>query len=189
MLLLAAVREELGDLAGEVVGIGSVVAAARAATTLERLAQEGHKPRCVLLLGTAGSYPGGPAMGTAVASQMVGMSTGVAAMGLGYVPRPPAPVPGDEELLGRLGVARHNVLTAGAVTTDLTLARRLSDGWTVEHLEAFGVAVACQNAGVPFVAVLGISNFVGPDAHAQWLTHRDAAQEAARAAVRPLLVG
>jgi nucleoside phosphorylase len=79
------------------------------------------------------------------------------------------------------------VLTTGAVTTDLTLARRLCDGYTVEHLEAFGVAIACQNAGIPFVAVLGISNAVGPEAHGQWLTNRDAAQDAARAVVRPLL--
>jgi nucleoside phosphorylase len=182
MLLLAAVREELGDLEGDVVGIGPVVAAARAAAILER-----KKPGRVVLIGTGGSYPGGPPIGTAVASQLVGMSVGVAAMGLGYVPRPPAPVPGDETLLERLGVPRHNVLTAGAVTTDLTLAKRLSDGWTVEHLEAFGVAVACQHAGIPFIAVLGISNLVGPEAHAQWLTHRDAAQEAARQAVKPLL--
>lgn len=182
MLVLAAVREELGDLEGEVVGIGPVVAAARAASILERLA-----PDRVVLVGTGGSYPGGPPIGTAIAGQMVGLSFGVAAMGLGYVPRPPAPVPGDETLLEELGLPRHNVLTSGAVTTDLTLAKRLSDGWTVEHLEAFGVAVACQQRGVPFAAVLGISNLVGPEAHAQWLTHRDAAQDAARQAVRALL--
>jgi nucleoside phosphorylase len=182
MLLLAAVREELGDLPGEVVGIGPVVAAARAATILER-----RKPSAVALIGTAGAYPGGPAIGVAIVAQMVGLSPGVAAMGLGYVPRPPAPVPGDEGLLAKLSLPRHHVLTTGAVTTDLTLARRLADGWEVEHLEGFGVAVACQNAGIPFIAVLGISNLVGPEAHAQWLTHRDAAQEAARAAVLPLL--
>jgi nucleoside phosphorylase len=184
MLLLAAVREELGDLDGEVVGIGPISAAARAAVILER-----KKPKSVVMLGTGGSYPGGPAIGTAVAGRLVGWGYGVAVMGLGYVPRPPAPVPGDDELLARLShIPKHDILTTGAVTTDPTLARRLSDGWTIEHLEAFGVAIACQNAGVPFVTVLGISNLVGPDAHAQWLTHRDAAQEAARQAIRPLLL-
>jgi len=182
MLVMAAVREELGDLEGEVVGIGPVVAAARAAAILER-----RRPERVILLGTGGSYPGGPPIGAVVASEMIGLSPGVAAMGLGYVPRPPAPVPGDEATLVRLAVERHAVLTVGAVTTDLTLARRLSDGWTVEHMEAFGVAVACQIAGIPFVAVLGISNAVGPDAHVQWLAHRDQAQDAARAVVRGLL--
>ncbi len=182
MLVLAAVREELGDLEGEVVGIGPVVAAARAAAILER-----KRPDRVVLIGTGGSYPGGPAIGAVIASEMVGHSPGVAAMGLGYVPRPSAPIPGDEYVLSRLSVERHAVLTVGAVTTDLTLARRLSDGWTVEHMEAFGVAIACQIAGIPFTAVLGISNHVGPDAHVQWLAHRDEAQDAARAVVRTLL--
>ncbi len=183
MLLLAAVREELGDLDGEVVGIGPVTAAARAAAILER-----KRPDTVILLGTAGAYPGGPPVMSVIVGRNYGWSYGVAAMGLGYVPRPPAPVPGDEALLALLpALPRHEVLTTGAVTTDLTLARRLSDGFSVEHLEAFGVAIACQHAGVPFVAVLGISNLVGPDAHAQWLTNRDPAQAAARDAVRHLL--
>lgn len=182
LLVLAAVREELGDLDGDVVGIGPVIAAARAAAILER-----KKPSRVVLIGTGGAYPGGPAIGVAVAGRLVGLSYGVAAMGLGYVPRPPAPIAGDEDTLNQLNLPRHDILTSGAVTTDLTLAKRLSDGWTVEHLEAYGVAVACQNAGVPFTAILGISNAVGPDAHAQWLTYRDAAQDVARAAVKSLL--
>jgi purine-nucleoside phosphorylase len=136
------------------------------------------------MIGTAGAYPGGPPIGSAIASARVGWGYGVATLGLGYVPRPPSPVEGDPALLDLLGLPRHHVLTVGAVTTDLALAQRLSDGWTVEHLESYGVALACREAGVPFVAVLGISNDVGPDAHVQWLTHRDAAQEAARLAVR-----
>jgi purine-nucleoside phosphorylase len=182
MLLMAAAREELGDLDGEVVGVGPIVAAVRAATLIER-----RKPTAVALVGTAGAYPSGPAIGTAIASSRIGLSYGIAAMGLGYVPRAPAPVEGDPDLLGQLPVPHHAVLTVGAITTDPTLARRLSDGWTVEHLEAFGVAWACQQAQIPFVAVLGIANDVGPDAHVQWLTHRDAAQAAARDALAPLL--
>lgn len=183
MLLLAAAREELGALTGEVVGVGPVIAAAAAAALIERL-----RPDRVVLIGTAGAYPPlGPTIGTAIAAEEVGLSYGVAAMGLGYVPRPPAPVKCAEDMLRRLELPRHKVLTTGAITTDPTLADRLSDGYTVEHLEAFGVAIACQQAGVPFVAVLGIANRVCPEAHSQWLTHRDAAQEAARQAVRPLL--
>jgi len=90
-------------------------------------------------------------------------------------------------MISALEVEPHNILTVGAVTTDARLAERLSDGWTVEHLEAFGVALACREAGIPFIAVLGISNIVGSDAHIQWLTNRDAAQQAARDAIAPLL--
>jgi futalosine hydrolase len=182
MLLLAAAREELGDLPGEVLGVGPIVAAARAAALLARL-----QPDFVVMVGTGGSYLGGPPIGAAIAASRVGLSYGVAAMGLGYVPRPPAPVACDEGLLRRLDIPQHSVLTTGAITTDLTLARRIADGYTVEHLEAFGVAIACQQARVPFVAVMGISNEVGPEAHTQWLTHRDAAQQAAREAIKPLL--
>ena len=182
MLLLAAAREELGALSGEVVGLGPVVAAARSAVFIER-----HRPEAVVLVGTAGAYPGGPSVGEAIAVRRVGLSYGVAAMGLGYVPRPPAPVSCDEELLAALDLPRHDVLTTGAITTDPTLAERIADGYTAEHLEAFGVAFACQEAGVPFVAVLGISHEVGVDAHTQWLTHRDDAQVAARDALSPLL--
>ncbi len=181
MLVLAAAREELGDLPGEVVGVGPVAAAAQAAVLLERL-----QPAGVVLIGTAGAYDGGPPIGIAVAGRRVGLTWGIAAMGLGYVPRPPPAIDADPALLDRLAVPRHDVLTTGAITTDPTLARRFADGWTVEHLEAFSVAWACQQAGIPFVAVLGISNKVGPEAHAEWLTHRDEAQAAARAAVADL---
>ena len=182
MLVVAAAREELGELPGEVVGVGTVVAGVRAMRLLI-----GLRPSAVIMVGTAGAYAGGPPIGSAVAATRIGLSPGVAAMGLGYVPRPPDAVECDPDLLDRLALPRAAVLTTGAITTDPTLASRLADGWPVEHLEAFGVAYTCQQLGIPFVAVLGISNRVGPDAHAQWLTHRDAAQEAARRAIRPLL--
>lgn len=182
MLLVAAAREELGELDGEVVGVGPVVAAARAAAILAR-----RLPEFVVMVGTGGAYEGGPPIGTAIAASRVGLSYGVASMGLGYVPRPPNPVMCDEALLRKLGLPQHDVLTTGAITTDLQLAERIADGYSVEHLEAFGVAIACKHAGVPFVAVLGIANRVGPAAHTEWLTHRDEAQEAAREALRPLL--
>ena len=182
MLLLAAVQEELGDFNGEVVGVGPIVAATRTATLLVE-----RQPRHVVLIGTGGAYPNGPDIGSAIAASQVGMSYGVAAMGLGYIPRAPGYVECSEELLNQIDLPRHNVLTANAVTTDPVLAERLSDGWTVEHLEAFGVAWACQMAGVPFTAVLGIANKVGPDAHTEWLTHRDDAQKAAQKGIEQLV--
>lgn len=183
MLVVAAASEELGDLPGHVVGVGPVVAAASAAALIERIRPDG-----VVLIGTAGAYPGGPSIGSAVAASRLGLTWGVAVLGLGYVPRPPPPIEADAVLLARLpDLPRHQVLTVGAITTDVAMAERLADGWTVEHLEAFGVAQACAQAAIPFVAVLGIANDVGPDAHVQWLTNRDAAQQAARDAVRALV--
>lgn len=184
ILVLAAVAEELGSLPGRTVGVGPVVAAATAAHLLTEL-----RPDAVVLIGTAGSYRGGPPVGQACAARRVGLADGAATMGLGYVPRPPSPLPCDPRLLARANLPVVDVLNTGAITTDPVLAGRLADGWQVEHLEAFGVAAACAAARVPFVALLGIANQVGPDAHAQWLTHRNAAQDAAREAAAALIGG
>lgn len=186
-LVVAAAREELGELDGEAVGVGPIVAGVRAAVLIERL-----RPTWVALIGTAGAYPGGPPIGSVIAASRLGWGNGVATLGLGYVPRPPGPIAGDLSLLASPAVpgpiARHPVLTVAAITTDPALARRFAEaGWGVEHLEAYAVALACREAGVPFVAVLGISNDVGPDAHVQWLAHRDEAQDGARRTIAPLL--
>ncbi len=181
-LVLAAAAEELGTLPGAVVGVGPIAAA----TTAARIIAE-RRPKAVILIGTAGAYVGGPAIGTVIASETLGWSYGVAAMGLGYVPRPPQPIRGAASLLDQLDLPRHAVLTTGAVTTDPTLADRLSDGFSVEHLEAYSVAMACHDVGIPFVAILGIANVVGPGAHVEWLAHRDEAQDAAREAARTLV--
>ena len=183
ILVVAAVREELGDLAGTALGVGPVVAAARMARVLAE-----ERPAGVVMLGTAGAYPDGPAVGAVVQAGRLGLADGAAAMALGYTPLPPKPVRADHGLLPGLSVPVHDVLTMGAVSTDMVLTERLGDGWDVEHLECFGAAWACMDAGVPFTAVLGIANRVGPDAHAEWLTWRGRAQDAARSAVRGALL-
>lgn len=181
MLFVSAIQDELGDLAGEPLGVGPVVAAIRMATLLERL-----KPAAVCFIGTAGTYGSEPRVGSVIASRRIGLSPSVAVMGLGYVPRPPRPVECDRLLLESLGLERADVLTVSAITTDPTLMARLADGWQVEHMEAYGVGLACHKAEVPFVAVLGIANRVGPDAHTEWLENQAEAQDAARAAARNL---
>jgi nucleoside phosphorylase len=180
--VVAAVDAELGDLGGVALGVGPVVSAARMARVLAV-----DRPDAVVFIGTAGAYVGGPAVGGAVQARRFGLADGAAAMGLGYTPRPPAPVRADLRVLPDVALPLADVLTVGAVSTDPLLASRLSDDWQVEHLETFGAAWACQDAGVPFTAVLGIANRVGPDAHVEWLTHRVAAQDAAREAVRAAL--
>lgn len=182
MLLVAADREELGDLPGEIVGVGPVVAAASAGRIITQA-----RPEKVVMIGTAGSYPDGPPIGAVVASRTLGLSWGVASLGLGYVPRAPEPLHADPTLIERLGLPAHDVLTVGAITTDLDLAARLAEGWSVEHLEAYAVAWTCAQEAIPFIGVFGITNHVGPEAHHQWLTNRDHAQRGTRDAVRTLL--
>jgi len=183
LVVVSAVREELGSLAGEIVGVGPLVAAVGAARLLARR----DRPSAVVLIGTGGAYAGGPPIGTVVASSRLGWSSGIDALGLGYTPGAPPAIDADADLLRVLDLPRVPVLTTAAVTTDPALARTLGADWAVEHLESYGVALACRDAAVPFAAVLGIANEVGPDAHAQWLRHRDAAQHAAQAAVAAVL--
>lgn len=184
ILLVSAVAEELGDLPGTALGIGHVTVAARLAALLSA-----EQPDGVVMIGTAGRYADGPDIGTACIGRRVGLSHGVAVMGLGYVPHPPPPIQCDPRLVGRSDLPLVDVLTVGAITTDPVLAGRLGDGWQIEQTEAYGVATACQQAGVPFAVVVGISNSAGAGAHAEWLSHRNAARAAARTAVSRLFVG
>ncbi|HSZ80968.1 MAG TPA: hypothetical protein VLA14_01740, partial [Polyangia bacterium] len=67
-----------------------------------------------------------------------------------------------------------------AITQATALARRIATtGAALENLEAFAVARAAAAARVPFAAVLGVSNVVGPRAHAEWRANHLAASRAA----------
>lgn len=174
--LLAAVQAELGDLPGHAVGIGPLRAALGA---YEHLAG-GTGP--VVLVGSAGAYPeSGLKIGQAVVASSLGLSGDIAELGLGYQP---VPEPVLESEAGRFpGLPACTVLSVPAITSDPNLARQRGQAWQVEHMETYGVAAVCARLGRPFVAVLGISNEVGPHAHVQWKAHRAQAESAARQAV------
>ncbi len=180
--IVSIVAEELGELEGWVLGVGGVPAAVAMSALLHT-----HRPDGVVMLGTGGTYPGGPAVGKACVVERVGSAAGMTAMGLGYTPRPPRPLTCDRRLLERSPMPRVGALSTGAVSTDAILVERLSDGWQVEQVEIFGVAAACAAAGVPFTAILGITHIAGPSAHVQWLANRATARQAARAAVSELI--
>ncbi len=165
--LVAAVGEELGPLRGTVLGVGLVAAA----TATARLVAT-DRPDAVVLVGTAGAYAGGPPVGTVVVASEVLLGSAAAVLGLGYVPRAPGPIELDARWLARPDLPRARVMTNLAITTDPDLAARLGALAEVEHMEAYAVAYACADAGIPFAAVLGITNVVGPGAHAEWLRHR-----------------
>lgn len=180
-LVVAAVRAELGELPGHAVGVGPIRAAVGATALIAR-----HRPDAVVLIGSCGAYRADHAIGQAYAAVLVGTGDAAAASGLAYVPLPAPPLLGDPDLLARLEVPQARVLTLAAITRDPALSGPLAADWDLEHMEAFGVAHACAQAGVPFVAVLGVANRVGPDAHAEWTQNRGMAEHAARVAVAPL---
>ena len=176
---VAAVGDELGSLPGAVLGVGPVVAAASMASLLAA-----ERPDAVVLIGTAGAFPGGPAVGSLVSGSRLGLADPLKGAGLGYVPRLPEPLEADAALRQRLALPECRILTNLGVTTDEALAKYFSEEWEVEHMEAYGAAWACQQLQVPFAVVVGITNVVGPTAHAEWLARRYSVQTAVREWVR-----
>ncbi|MFM2161878.1 MAG: hypothetical protein RLZZ383_1390 [Pseudomonadota bacterium] len=185
LLVLAAVEEEFGALPGVAVGIGAVRAARGAALALTQCRSE-----AVLILGTVGAYPGsGLAIGDIVTGCQIHLLDGASALGLAYAPQPPAPLQCDQRLQNATGLRAVDVVTTGAITTDPTLARVLGTHGGVEHLEAWSIAHAAAEAGVPFAAIFGVTNEVGPDAHTQWRAHRAAVEAGIVQAASALLLG
>jgi nucleoside phosphorylase len=174
-----------------VVGVGLVEAAAGTARLIER-----QRPRAIVLVGTAGLYPGadkklGLAIGGAVIGRSFLLASDAVAREAAYLPGPlPASAASTPALLEAVTAATALPVADVACPVGITLApalaqqRRKGTNAALENLEAFAVARAAAAAGVPFVAVLGIANLVGPDAHAEWRAHAATAAAAACTAVR-----
>jgi futalosine hydrolase len=171
------------------VGVGPVEAAVGAAAALAA-----HRPERVIFVGTAGVYPNGrrtaPLASVAIADQLSLIST-AAVRGDGYLPEIlPAREASAKALRAALragdpAVALAHVACPLAITRSAALARRIvrATGAVLENLEAFAVARAARAAKVPFAAVLGVANRVGPEGHQEWRAHHHAASRAACAVV------
>jgi nucleoside phosphorylase len=173
-----------------VVGVGLIEAAAGTARLIER-----QRPRAVVLIGTAGVYPGADvddvALGSAVLVRTMHLASASVARGNAYLPEPlPATATVNSALLDELAAATAlpicDVACPLAITRAATVAQQLrkATGAALENLEAFAVARAAASVDVPFAAVLGIANRVGPEGHAEWRAHGEKAAAAACAAVR-----
>lgn len=178
-LLVAAVSGELGTLPGEIIGIGPVNAAIG---TMRQL--QARRPAWVVLVGTCGAYTKDIPIGTVIVGEVLGWACPGVVADVAYGVADPAPVASDADLRRRFPARGARVWTTPAITTDGAVVDALSRIADVEHLETWAVARACAELCVPFVPVLGVSNHVGPDAHAEWVAHRGKAEEAARAVVR-----
>ena len=180
----------------EPVGIGAIDAAVGAAGAIARA-----RPARVIFVGTAGIYgsqkEARAAIGTAlVAGEILCMST-AALKGEAYLPGPMVvQVPTSRSLQTALAGGRaddhpRDVASPLAITRSAALGRRIAEatGATLENLEAFAVARAAAAAGVPFAAVLGVANRVGPTGHDEWQRHHRAASLAACELVARFLDG
>jgi futalosine hydrolase len=167
-----------GRLRIELCGFGPIAAAARAAHLVATC-----KPASVMLVGIAGSFDDRLMIGQAyrfheVASYGIGVGSGsdfqpAAAVGWPQWPGDPATgldAVGDR--LGRSGATAGRVLltacAASAGPADVALRRELIPDAVAEDMEGFGVALACELAGVPWTIIRGISNRAGDRDHSRW---------------------
>jgi len=170
------------------VGVGMIEAGIAAARLVDR-----YHPSAAILVGTAGVYPG--------QADALGLGTAAIAHRLRLLPQilpgKHAFVPPIVPTMARSSPALVRTLrrSSGLPCVDVacplgitaTMAAALSaaklSGCALENLEAFAVARAAAVAKVPFSAILGIANHVGPRGHRQWQTHAKAAAESACRAV------
>jgi len=183
ILFVAAFAPELVALAADVeretVGVGLVEAALGATRAIAR-----RRPSGVVLVGTVGAYADkGLSIGDVVVATRVRLAspTGELLAAMSH------DITTDASLTARANARHVTVATTLAITTDDRAARALADstGADVEHLEAFSVARACQEASVPFTAVFGVANMVGSSGRAEWREHHERAAAAACAIAAP----
>lgn len=175
-----------GIVSVEPIGIGLVDAAMGMTRCISR-----HAPTHVVLLGTCGAAPGsGLAIGDVISASEVRLADPAVVEGRAAMPYPSGPLPLDRELcdaLCRSGARPSRVVNPLGITTDDALATKLAPLAEVEHLEAYGVARACQVAGIPCAIVLGVANIVGARGREQWrANHVAASAQAAQIAHRAI---
>ena len=166
------------------VGVGMVEAAIATAQLIAK-----HQPSVVLLVGTAGVYPG--------QATELGLDSTALVRRIRLLPQIlpskhaflPAIVPDEARssptlvrtLRKATGLPYADVACPLGITATKQAAMAAGElsGCVLENLEAFAVARAAALAKIPFGAILGISNRVGPDGHREWERHaKDAAQSA-----------
>jgi futalosine hydrolase len=190
VLFLAAFDPELGQLrqggvSTRAVGVGLPAAAVGTTLALQQLS-----PGIVVLVGTCGAYPGaGLAIGDAVVAKSILLVEPASVSPLARfceLPAPPMRVRAETnaalaEAFAESGARPVDVATTLGVTVDDHAAQEiaLATGARAEHLEAFGVALACEALGVPLAVVLGVANEVGSRAREQWRAHHHEASAAA----------
>ncbi len=181
---LNSIAEERG-VAVEVCGFGVVAAAAR---TMQLIAT--HNPQRVLLVGIAGALSDELAIGTATSFRRVvcdGIGVGQgseyeSAAAMGWKQWMPVTQPSSESsdpigdhisLPTTLGDDSESnelvtVCAASANAHEADVRRKRHPNASAEDMEGFGVAMACELAGVPLQIVRGISNQAGDRDKQNW---------------------
>lgn len=189
LLLVGAFAPEIAPFQGRLpegasaraVGIGLVDAALGAARAIAET-----RPSKVVLVGSAGALPGSRVdLLEIVAVARTGLADLAAARGeASLLPRMAEIREASAALTAALAPEAPLVcaLTTLTITTSDEAAVALAEAHAdhaplVENLEAYAVARAAEVAGVPFAAVLGVTNRVGGHGRADWAQHHEKVAE------------
>lgn len=174
-----------GQVVARALGIGLVEASAGAERAIAEL-----QPDRILLVGTAGYFPGAP---FGIGAVVVCKRAMLVVRAPEYVPAiMPTQIDADHDLASLCAetLAAPLVKVAspiGITSTDEEAARLAQGRAQVEQLECFAVLAAAARAGLPATAILAISNQVGASGAGEWQKHREAAESAALNAVARVL--
>jgi len=159
----------------EIVGFGPVAAAARAAALVATF-----QPTQVILMGVAGSYdearlaPGQAAAFDQLALWGVGAGQGADFQSAQQMGWDLWPCTDERPAVGEVLPAASGqgllvtVCAAGGDPTQVAPILARHPGALAEDMEAFGVALACLQAGVPLHCLRGISNRAGDRDKSHW---------------------
>ena len=174
-----------GLVVARAVGVGLIESSAGAERAIAEV-----QPDRVVLVGTAGHFPGGT---LAIGGLVVAKRATLVVRQHEYVPAiMPTQVDADHDLASLfaelLGAPLVKVASPVGVTCTDEEALRLGEGRAqVEQLECFAVLAAAARAGLPATAILAISNQVGASGATEWQQHRERAERAALDALARVL--
>lgn len=161
-------------------GVGTPRAAASLANVLALAKSHGSCAESVVFVATAGAYSRSFTMGAAHLVSSVSWTDGDLVSGRSYLPGLKSGVETLSSPLSVFSKSGHSAISTPGITLDASLTDELSQKGALENLELYGVALAAENFGVAWGAALGVSNFVGANAHSEWKENHLLASKAAQ---------
>lgn len=149
-------------------GVGTPRAVAALSKALMLGQMQGSTVEAVLFVATAGTYSSTFALGRAYLVSKAHWTDGDLLLGRSYLPRLQKGYESLNSCLQPFSDEKISAISTPGISLDEELSRKLCEVGTLENLELYGVAMAAQDFGIPWGAVLGVSNMVGPGAHSEW---------------------
>jgi purine-nucleoside phosphorylase len=129
---------------------------------------EDYRPKQIIAVGTAGVInEKNFKIGDVVVAKSAGTASGFASV---YTPKLQ---PQKIVISVGAGFKAARIYSPQEITRDENWQGLLSKRYDVEHLESFAFALVAKKFRIPIRIFLGLTNVIGPQAHAQWLKNRE----------------